>query len=276
MCDLADAEHLAVRVEALVAHHNAILTHHGEPAVDYASVTQQLLEFAPKLLPFAEPVWQIIDQLQQEGKRLLFEGAQGALLDVDHGTYPFVTSSNTTAGAAASGSGSGPGQLHTVLGIIKAYTTRVGSGPFPTELEDETGALLAERGHEFGTVTGRPRRCGWFDAVLARQVAALSGMTEVALTKLDVLDTLPELSICTGYEVEGKSYNFLPALPSLQERATPIYETMAGWQCATLDATSWDELPADAKAYIKRLEMLMGFASDDCIYWAKARGNDCH
>ncbi|SMF60358.1 Adenylosuccinate synthetase [Tistlia consotensis] len=257
LCDLADADHLSGRLDALLVHHNALFRGLGEPEVDKAELMDRLLEVAPKVLPYADRVWQRLDKARRIGRRILFEGAQGALLDVDHGTYPFVTSSNTVAGQAAAGSGIGVGALDTVLGITKAYTTRVGSGPFPTELLDETGRRIGERGREFGTVTGRARRCGWFDAVLVRQAIKTGGIDGIALTKLDVLDGLEELKICTGYEIDGASYDHLPALGSLQARAKPVYESFAGWQETTYGARSWGELPAMAIKYVRRIEELI-------------------
>jgi adenylosuccinate synthase len=202
-------------------------------------------------------VWQLLDQYRREGKRILFEGAQGALLDIDHGTYPFVTSSNTVAGQAATGSGMGPRAISHVLGITKAYTTRVGQGPFPTELKDEIGQALGERGHEFGTVTGRPRRCGWFDACLVRQTIKVAGIDGVALTKLDVLDGFDELKICVGYRLDGREIDYLPAGQGAQARVEPIYEVLQGWQESTEGARSWAQLPAQAIKYVKRLEELI-------------------
>jgi adenylosuccinate synthase len=216
-----------------------------------------LLDLAERLLPFAEPVWERLDAARAAGQRILFEGAQAVMLDVDHGTYPFVTSSNTVAATAASGSGIGPAAIGTVLGIAKAYTTRVGSGPFPTELADETGKLLGDRGHEFGTVTGRRRRCGWFDAAMVRQAVKVGGIQGLALTKLDVLDGLPELQVCTGYRLAGKTLRHLPAAPGAQAAVTPVYETMEGWAGSTRGARSWAELPAQAIKYVRRIEELV-------------------
>ena len=213
---------------------------------------------ADQVLPFMDATWRILDQARREGRRILFEGAQGALLDIDHGTYPFVTSSNTVAGQAAAGAGIGPGALDYVLGITKAYTTRVGEGPFPTELKDAIGDFLGERGHEFGTVTGRKRRCGWFDAALVRQTVRTAGIDGIALTKLDVLDGLDELKICVGYRLDGRELDFLPAEQSAQARVEPVYETMAGWKETTKGARTWAELPAQAIKYVRHVEELIG------------------
>ena len=222
-----------------------------------ARLIADLKEIAPFVLEYAEPVWRRLNKVRKAGARILFEGAQGVLLDVDHGTYPFVTSSNTVSGTAASGSGLGPSAAGFVLGIVKAYTTRVGSGPFPTELEDETGQRLGERGHEFGTVTGRKRRCGWFDAVIVRQSCAVSGVTGIALTKLDVLDGFDTIKICTGYRLNGKVYDYLPAHAADQAAVEPIYEEMPGWQETTAGARSWADLPAQAIKYISRVQELI-------------------
>ena len=215
------------------------------------------MEVAPKLLPYAQPVWKIMGDARKAGKRILFEGAQGSLLDIDFGTYPYVTSSTTTSGAAASGTGVGPGAIGFVLGIVKAYTTRVGEGPFPSELDDADGQRLGERGHEFGTVTGRKRRCGWFDAVLVRQTCAISGVNGIALTKLDVLDGFDTLKICTGYEIDGVTYDYLPTAAALQAKVRPIYEEMEGWHESTAGARSWADLPAAAIKYVRRVEELI-------------------
>jgi len=217
-----------------------------------------LLAIAPQILPYAQPVWRVLAEKRKAGARILFEGAQGALLDVDFGTYPFVTSSNTVAGMAAAGSGMGPGAIGFVLGIVKAYTTRVGEGPFPAELRDATGERLGERGREFGTVTGRKRRCGWFDAVLVRQTCTTSGVAGIALTKLDVLDGFEELKICTGYMLDGALIDYLPTAAAQQARVTPVYETMPGWSETTAGARSWAELPAEAIKYVRRVEELIG------------------
>jgi adenylosuccinate synthase len=213
---------------------------------------------APRVLPFMDSVWSLLDQKRREGKRILFEGAQGALLDIDHGTYPFVTSSNTVAAQAATGSGVGPAAIGYVLGICKAYITRVGEGPFPTEQQNDIGRLIGERGREFGTVTGRPRRCGWFDAVLVRQTVRTSGINGLALTKLDILDGLPEIKVCVGYRLDGREIDYLPAGEHAQARVEPIYETVQGWQDPTARARSWAELPAQAIKYVRRVEELVG------------------
>jgi adenylosuccinate synthase len=257
VCDLADKETLDIKLTALVNHHNTLFRATGLPEANKDELLNHLLEIAPKILPHAAPVWLLLDQLRREGKRILFEGAQGTLLDVDHGTYPFVTSSNTVAGSASAGAGCGPNALNFVLGITKAYTTRVGSGPFPTELMDEIGQQIGERGHEFGTVTGRARRCGWFDAVLVRQAIKIGGIQGIALTKLDVLDGLKTLKICTGYLHNGKQYDYLPALAKTQAEITPVYEEIEGWDATTKGARSWAELPAQAIKYIRRIEELI-------------------
>ena len=257
LCDLADERLLAERLDALLMHHNVLLRGLGAGEFDRAEVMAGLLELAPRLLPFADRVWWRLDEVRRQGKRILFEGAQGAMLDVDHGTYPYVTSSNTVAGQAATGAGVGVGAVDFVLGITKAYTTRVGHGPFPSELEDETGRLLGERGREFGTVTGRRRRCGWFDAVLVRQAVKVGGIDGIALTKLDVLDGLTELKVCVGYRIDGETYDHLPAQPALQAKAQPQYESLDGWQQSTKGARSWADLPATAVKYIRRVEELI-------------------
>ena len=256
-CDLADPDLLRQRVDGLLLHNNALLRGLGQPEFKADEVVESLLALAPRVLPFADRVWQRLDAAKRSGRRILFEGAQGAMLDVDHGTYPFVTSSNTVAGNAAAGSGTGPDTVDFVLGITKAYTTRVGSGPFPTELHDEIGELLGERGHEFGVVTGRKRRCGWFDAVMVRQAAKVGGITGIALTKLDVLDGMEELKVCVGYEIDGEKRDYLPAAQSRQARVTPVYETIPGWSESTRGARSWADLPAQAVKYIRRLEELI-------------------
>ena len=257
LCDLAEPETLSRKLDELLLHHNSLLRGLGAPEFEKAALLEQLLGWAPKLLPFMEAVWERLDAARAEGKRVLFEGAQAVMLDVDHGTFPYVTSSNTVAGNAAAGAGVGPHTIGTVLGIAKAYTTRVGSGPFPTELFDDTGKLLGERGHEFGTVTGRPRRCGWFDACLVRQAVKVGGVQGLVLTKLDVLDGLPELKICTGYDIDGTMMKRLPAAMAAQAAAKPIYETIEGWSGSTRGARSWAELPAQAIKYVRRIEELV-------------------
>ena len=257
VADLADEATLDLRIGRLLTHHNALRVGLGLPPVDAAALKAQLMEVAPRILPYAAPVWKAMHDARRAGKRILFEGAQGALLDVDFGTYPYVTSSNTLAGMAATGTGLGPTAVDFVLGIVKAYTTRVGEGPFPTELQDADGARLGERGHEFGTVTGRKRRCGWFDAVLVRQTCATSGVSGIALTKLDVLDGFPVLRICTGYELDGQRLDYLPTAANLQARVRPIYEEMEGWTQSTAGARSWADLPGAAIKYVRRIEELI-------------------
>jgi adenylosuccinate synthase len=257
VCDLAHLEALGPQIDRLCAHHDALRAGFGEPPIDRARLMADLTGIAPAILPYASPVWLELAAARKAGKRILFEGAQGMLLDVDHGTYPFVTSSNTVSGTASSGSGLGPSAAGFVLGIVKAYTTRVGAGPFPTELEDETGQRLGERGHEFGTVTGRKRRCGWFDAVLVRQSAAVSGITGIALTKLDVLDGFETLKICVGYKLGGKTYDYLPPHAIDQAAVEPIYEEIEGWSQSTAGARRWADLPAQAIKYVKRVEELI-------------------
>ena len=258
VADLADEATLDMKLERLIAHHTPLRSGLGLPAPDAADLKAELLKIAPKVLSYAGPAWKVLDEKARAGKRVLFEGAQGVMLDVDHGTYPFVTSSNVVAGQAAAGSGLGPRAVSYVLGLAKAYTTRVGTGPFPTELDDEVGERLGVRGHEFGTVTGRKRRCGWFDAVMVRQACAVSGVTGLALTKLDVLDTFEEIKICTAYEVNGQRLDYLPATAAAQAAVKPIYETMPGWQGSTMGARSWNDLPAEAVKYVRRLEELVG------------------
>ena len=257
VCDLADGATLEAKVHELLLHHNALRRGLGIEEVDGGKLLAELKALAPKLLPFAEPVWLRLAELKRAGRRILFEGAQGAMLDVDHGTYPFVTSSNTLAAQAALGSGVGPDAVGFVLGICKAYTTRVGAGPFPTELTDEIGRAIGERGREFGTVTGRPRRCGWFDAVLVRQAVKLSGIKGLALTKLDVLDGMASLKVCTAYALQGQLLHHLPAGMGAQAAAVPVYEELEGWQASTRGARSFAELPAAAVKYVKRLEELV-------------------
>ncbi|KTW15728.1 adenylosuccinate synthase [Sphingomonas sanguinis] len=257
VCDLAHLDDLGPQLDRLCAHHDALRAGYGEPPVDRERLLADLREIAEFVLPFAKPVWRDLNEARTGGKRILFEGAQGVLLDIDHGTYPFVTSSNTIAGAAAGGSGLGPSGVGFVLGIAKAYTTRVGSGPFPTELEDETGQRLGERGHEFGTVTGRKRRCGWFDSVLVRQSAAVGGITGIALTKIDVLDGFDEVKICVGYKLGDQTLDYYPTHAADQAKVVPVYETMEGWQESTAGARSWADLPAQAIKYIRRIEELI-------------------
>ncbi|MCP5395903.1 MAG: adenylosuccinate synthase [Sphingomonadaceae bacterium] len=257
VCDLAHLDDLGPQLDRICAHHDALRAGFGQPPIDRERLISDLREIAPFVRQFAQPVWKRLNEVKKAGAKILFEGAQGVLLDVDHGTYPFVTSSNTVSGTAASGSGLGPSQAGFVLGIVKAYTTRVGSGPFPTELEDEVGQKLGERGHEFGTVTGRKRRCGWFDAVLTRQSCAISGVTGIALTKLDVLDGFETIKICTGYELDGEVLDYLPSHAADQARVTPIYEEMDGWEGTTVGARSWADLPAQAIKYIRRIEELI-------------------
>ena len=257
VCDLAHLDDLDPQLDRLTAHHDALRAGFGEPPIDRARLLADLREIADFVLSFAKPVWRDLNEARAAGRRILFEGAQGVLLDIDHGTYPFVTSSNTIAGTAAGGSGLGPGAVGFVLGIAKAYTTRVGSGPFPTELDDETGERLGTRGHEFGTVTGRKRRCGWFDAVLVRQSAAVSGITGIALTKLDVLDGFETISICTGYRLRGETLDYFPSHAADQAAVEPIYETMEGWSQSTAGARSWADLPGQAIKYIRRIEELI-------------------
>ena len=254
--DLQDLSSLKPKIERILAHHNPLRRGLGQPEIGADALCDELQEIAPKLLPYVDTVWSLLDRERRKGKRILFEGAQGALLDIDHGTYPFVTSSNTVAAQAATGSGLGLGAVNYVLGITKAYTTRVGEGPFPTELKDDTGRLIGERGVEFGTVTGRPRRCGWFDACLVRQTCIVGGINGIALTKLDVLDQLPELKICVGYRLDGRELDHLPAAQGQQARVEPIYETMEGWTESTRGARSWADLPAQCIKYVRRLEEL--------------------
>ncbi|KIN61617.1 Adenylosuccinate synthetase [Sulfitobacter noctilucae] len=257
VADLADDKTLELRVDRALVHHDALRRGLGLPEVDRDALIAQLREIAPAILEYAAPVWKVLNEKRKAGKRILFEGAQGALLDIDFGTYPFVTSSNVIAGQAATGTGMGPGAIDFVLGIVKAYTTRVGEGPFPAELHDADGQRLGERGHEFGTNTGRKRRCGWFDAVLVRQTCATSGVNGIALTKLDVLDGFETLKICTGYELDGNKLDYLPTAADQQARCTPIYEEMPGWSQSTEGARSWADLPAEAIKYVRRVEELI-------------------
>jgi adenylosuccinate synthase len=255
--DLADPELIEARLDVLLTHHNALRRGLGQPEIDRAKLRAEIDEIAPKILPYACASWRVLDELRRQGKRILFEGAQGLMLDVDHGTYPFVTSSNTVSSQAAGGCGLGPNAIDYVLGITKAYTTRVGSGPFPTEQVNEIGKTLGERGHEFGTVTGRSRRCGWFDAVMVRQAMKIGGIDGIALTKLDVLDGFKELKVCVGYRLDGEVIDYLPASAKAQERVEPIYETFEGWRESTRGARSWADLPATAVKYIRRIEELI-------------------
>ena len=257
VCDLAHLDELGPMLDRLCAHHDALRAGFGEPPVDRERLRNDLAEIADFVLPYAKPAWRDLDSAVRRGKRILFEGAQGVLLDVDHGTYPFVTSSNTVAGTIAAGSGTGPSTAGFVLGITKAYTTRVGSGPFPTEQDNDTGQKLGERGHEFGTVTGRKRRCGWFDAVLVRQAVAVGGVTGIALTKLDVLDTFATVKVCTGYKLDGRTLDYLPSHAADQARVEPIYEEIEGWPGSTHGARSWADLPARAIKYVRRIEELI-------------------
>jgi len=257
VADLADAATLERRVDRALVHHNALRRGLDIAAIDRAALLDQLTRIAPAILAYAGPVWKVLNDRRRAGQRILFEGAQGALLDIDFGTYPFVTSSNVIAGQAATGTGLGPGAIDFVLGIVKAYTTRVGEGPFPTELTDADGQHLGERGHEFGTTTGRKRRCGWFDACLVRQTCVTSGVTGIALTKLDVLDGFDDLKICVGYDLDGTRIDYLPTAADHQARCRPIYETLPGWQASTEGARSWADLPGEAIKYVRRIEELI-------------------
>ncbi|MEN3972965.1 adenylosuccinate synthase [Sphingomicrobium sp. XHP0235] len=257
VCDLANLDEIAPIFERLCAHHDHLRAGFGQDPIDRNALMTDLREIAGFVAPYARPVWRDLDEARRAGKRILFEGAQGTHLDVDHGTYPFVTSSNTVSGTVGAGSGMGPSAAGTVLGITKAYTTRVGSGPFPTELEDEIGQRLGERGHEFGTVTSRQRRCGWFDAVLVRKSVAVTGINGIALTKIDVLDGLDTVKICTGYRIDGETYDYLPANAGLQSRIEPIYEEMPGWSETSAGARSWADMPAAAIKYVRRIEELV-------------------
>jgi adenylosuccinate synthase len=256
--DLKDFAALPAKIERLLAHHNTLRRGAGAEEIDGAALLAALKEIAPKVLPYAGSSWRELDEARKAGKRVLFEGAQAVLLDIDHGTYPYVTSSNTVAGQAAAGAGIGPRQIGFVLGITKSYTTRVGEGPFPTEQQNEIGETLGQRGHEFGTVTGRKRRCGWFDAVLVRQTAITGGIDGIALTKLDILDTFKTIDVCVGYELDGKTLDHLPADANEQARLKPVYETMEGWNSSTRGARSWADLPANAVKYVRRVEELIG------------------
>ena len=256
--DLKSETNLSNRLEVVLAHHNAIRKGLKKKEFKKEELMKDLLKIAPEVLRFSQPVWRKMDQFRSEGKKILFEGAQGILLDVDHGTYPYVTSSNTVAGAAAIGTGCCPNVIDYVLGITKAYTTRVGEGPFPTELKDETGELLGKRGNEFGTVTGRKRRCGWFDAVLVRQTVKISGINGIALTKLDVLDACDEIKMCVEYDLDGEKLDYLPAAAEDQARVKPIYKTFKGWMKSTMGVRSYEELPQEAKVYLCELEDFIG------------------
>lgn len=258
LMDLNNLSTLPAKIDRMLVHHNALRRGLGQDEISAQAIYDELASVADKVLPYMDSVWQLLDRQRKEGKRILFEGAQGALLDIDHGTYPFVTSSNTVAGQAATGCGLGPGSVGYVLGITKAYTTRVGEGPFPTEQQNEVGEFLGTRGHEFGTVTGRRRRCGWFDAVLVRQTVCTSGINGIALTKLDVLDGLEEIKICIGYELDGERIDYLPASQGAQERVVPIYETLPGWKESTEGARTWADLPAQAVKYVRHVEELIG------------------
>jgi adenylosuccinate synthase len=258
LMDLAEPDDLDAKIDRLLAHHDPLRRGLGLEPLDRAAIRADLLAIAPKILPFMAATYDLLDRERRAGKRILFEGAQGALLDVDHGTYPYVTSSNTVAGSAAAGSGLGPGAIGYVLGIAKAYTTRVGGGPFPTELDNEIGRLIGKRGNEFGTNTGRPRRCGWFDAVLARQCVKTSGIDGLALTKLDILDGFDEIKVATHYRLDGEIVDYLPAGQGAQARVEPVYETIEGWKGATGGARSWADLPAQAIKYVRRIEELIG------------------
>ena len=257
VCDLSSEDAVAFKVDRMLAHHNALLRGLGQPELSRDEIIGQIMDIAPRILPFSAPVWDVLSDLRRRGKRILFEGAQGAMLDVDHGTYPYVTSSNTVGGQASAGSGLGPDAVGYILGITKAYTTRVGEGPFPTELDDEIGQKLGERGHEFGVVTGRKRRCGWFDAVMVRQAVKVAGIQGLALTKLDVLDSFETLNVCVGYEVDGEKMDRLPSTMTAQAQVRPIYESMPGWAESTRGARSWADLPAAAIKYIRRIEELV-------------------
>lgn len=257
VADLADNATLELRVDRALVHHNALRAGLGLEPVDRDGLLASLRAVAPKILEYAAPVWKVLNEKRKAGKRILFEGAQGALLDIDFGTYPFVTSSNVIAGQAATGTGIGPGAINFVLGIVKAYTTRVGEGPFPTELEDANGQRLGERGHEFGTTTGRKRRCGWFDACLVRQTVATSGVNGIALTKLDVLDGFETLKICVAYELDGTRLDYLPTAADQQARCVPVYEEIQGWSASTEGARSWADLPGEAIKYVRRIEELI-------------------
>jgi adenylosuccinate synthase len=254
ICDLRTPEYLKDRLESMLFHHNALLRGFGAEEIDGGDVYDALMRIAQDILPYAGVVWQSLDDARKDGRKILFEGAQGIMLDVDHGTYPYVTSSNTVSSAASRGSGLGLHSVNYILGITKAYTTRVGSGPFPTELLDETGEYLGKTGREFGVTTGRKRRCGWFDAAMVRQAVKIGGIDGIALTKIDVLDGMEELKICIGYDLDGQRLDHLPASPDAQAAVKPIYETVPGWQGSTRGARSWADLPAEAVKYIRMIE----------------------
>ena len=256
--DLSEPDSLMEKIERLLLHHNALRRGMGIGELKARDIFEELMGVAKDILPFMGQSWRVLDEMRRNGKRVLFEGAQGALLDNDHGTYPFVTSSNVVAGQAAAGSGVGPGALDYVLGITKAYTTRVGEGPFPTEQENEIGQFLGEKGHEFGVVTGRKRRCGWFDAVLVRQMVKISGINGIALTKLDVLDGLEQIKVCVAYELDGKRIDYFPSSMATQARVQPVYETLEGWKTTSAGARSWADLPAQAIKYVRYIEELIG------------------
>ncbi|MGB3336545.1 MAG: adenylosuccinate synthase [Devosia sp.] len=258
LIDLSEPDTLMVKIERLLGHHNALRRGMGLVEIEAQKIYDELTSVAAEILPFMDQVWKVLDDKRKAGARILFEGAQGALLDNDHGTYPFVTSSNTVAGQAAAGSGLGPTAIGYVLGITKAYTTRVGEGPFPCELDDDIGRHLATVGKEVGVNTGRPRRCGWFDAVLVRQTVKTSGISGIALTKLDVLDGLKEIKVCVGYELDGSRIDYLPASMGAQARVKPIYETLEGWSETTAGARSWADLPAQAIKYVRYIEEQIG------------------
>lgn len=258
LMDLAEPDKLMQKIERLLGHHNALRRGMGEEEIKAQSIYDELMEVASDILPFMDRTWRLLDERRRTGARILFEGAQGALLDNDFGTYPYVTSSNTIASQAATGSGMGPGAINYVLGIAKAYTTRVGEGPFPTEQKNEIGEFLGVNGHEFGVVTGRKRRCGWFDAMLMRQMIAVCGINGIALTKLDVLDGLDEIKVCVAYELDGKKIDYMPASMGAQSRVKPVYETLEGWKETTAGARSWAALPAKAVKYVRYIEELIG------------------
>ena len=258
LCDLDNEVMLERKLERMMEHHNALLRGLGQDEVDVEETLAKLIDVRDQILPYARVVWKVLDEARHADKRILFEGAQGMMLDVDHGTYPFVTSSNMAVGQAATGAGIGPDAIDNVLGITKAYTTRVGEGPFPTEQDNDVGQYLGEKGHEFGTTTGRKRRCGWFDAVAVRQAVKVGGIKGMVLTKLDVMDGMQDLKICTGYEIDGEVYDYFPASAAKQEALKPIYETLSGWDGTVYGARSWSEIPAEAIKYVRRIEELVG------------------